>query len=322
MNDWRAVFCAVGICAALPMFSGCGAPQMPSVSRVLPPQNAILDVHPDQGPSWMARDATTNTLLYVSDVGTYDVYVYAYPGGTRQGKLTGFKRPLGVCADKSGDVFVTNLDTSEILEYAHGGTKPIAVLKDPGEEPGGCAVDPTTGNLAVTNLSTPYSNPGDVAIYARAQGTPRQYRDAAINYYDFCGYDNQGNLYVDGMKSGAFQFAELPKGKVLFTNIKLNEHFSYGGAVQWDGNDIAVGDYESQTIYRFHISGATGTEVGATHLDGSNFPIGFWIEGSTVIGPNDDGANIMFWKYPQGGSHTKRIGGLRNPWGATISAAP
>jgi hypothetical protein len=56
-----------------------------------------------------------------------------------------------------------------------------------------------------------------------------------------------------------------------------------------------------------------------TQLVGASFPIGFWIQGSTVIAPNDDGANVMHWKYPAGGSDTKRIDGLHSPLDATVS---
>jgi hypothetical protein len=270
----------------------------------------------------MAPDAAGIDLLYVSDAGSNDVFVYAYPSGTLKGKLTGFGRPAGLCVDKAGDVFITDLTAFRIVEYRHGAAKPVATLKDPGEEPGDCSVDPTTGNLAVTNISKPYTGAGDLLIYPKAKGPPKRYVDSAIEYYQFCGYDTKGNLFVDGMKSGDFGLAELPKGQTAFTNITVNESIAYAGAVQWDGNAVAVGDYERNVIYRFSVSGNTGTEVGVTHLKGGLFPIGFWIEGSTVIGPNDEGANVMFWKYPLGGLHTKKIIGLRYPWGATVSLAP
>jgi hypothetical protein len=313
---------ALAFCAALAVLSGCGAPATPSVSWMpMMGRNATLIVHPDHGPSWMAPEAKTRDLLYISDVGTNDVYVYSYSQGKLVGTLKGFSRPSGLCVDAAGDVFVTELNAFKVREYAHGGTRPLATLSDPGEDPGDCSIDPTTGNLAVSNVSTPSSDPGDVVIYKNARGIATIYRDPEISYDEFCGYDNQGNLYVDGMKSGAFQFAELPSGKTTFTNITLNESFSYGGAAQWDGKYMAVGDYESKVIYQFSISGEYGTAVGSTHLQDSSFAIGFWIQGSTVVGPNDDSANVMFWKYPAGGSHTKTIGGLRYPWGSTVSLA-
>jgi len=270
----------------------------------------------------MAPDAVGQSLLYVSDPGTGNVNAYSYPQGKLKGTLADFVRPQAMCVDKQGDVFVPDLFTSEISEYRHGAKKPRAILEDANEDPSDCSVDPKTGNLAVTNISTPYSGPGDVLIYRHAKGKPRRYRDQNIIYYLFCGYDDQGDLYLDGMSSGKFKFAEIPSGKSSFTDITLDKDISsYGGAVQWDGSDVAVGDYESKVIYRFSISGDSGTAVGETDLHGSNYPIGFWIQGTKVIAPNNDGGNVMFWDYPSGGSHIKTIGGLKTPWGATVSPA-
>ena len=46
-----------------------------------------------------------------------------------EGTPTGFESPLGECTDKNNDVFITDELESEILEYAHGGTRPIAILR-------------------------------------------------------------------------------------------------------------------------------------------------------------------------------------------------
>ncbi len=113
-------------------------------------------------------------LLYVSKYD--DVDVFSYPAGKRVGTLTGFQSPGGLCVDKAGDVFVTNFGASNIVEYAHGGTKPIATLSDPYQEPDDCSVDPTTGNLAVANIG------GSVSIYEGARGHPKQRTDSEIAY--------------------------------------------------------------------------------------------------------------------------------------------
>ena len=75
------------------------------------------------------------------------------PRGEPRLKLTGFATPYGECVDEKGDVFILNFDGESIVEYAHGGTAPIATLNDPGEKPSGCSVNPATGDLAVTNFS-------------------------------------------------------------------------------------------------------------------------------------------------------------------------
>ncbi|HTA53388.1 MAG TPA: hypothetical protein VK755_01500, partial [Candidatus Acidoferrales bacterium] len=150
-------------------------------------------------------DAASQALLYVSDTITGDVYVFSYPKAKLMQTLTGFTDPAGECVDKNGDVFVANTGQKNIIEYAHGGSSPKATLKDPGYFPVGCAVDPKTGNLAVTNVSPSSNAAGNVVVYLRAKGQPTgNYKNAAMPDPLLCGYDNAGNLFVDGAGQGGF----------------------------------------------------------------------------------------------------------------------
>ena len=250
----------------------------------LSPENRVaMAVHPDHSRSWMDPDAKKKKLLYISDNGTDDVYVYSYPQGELKGTLTQFDNPQGECVDKAGDIWITDANSSEILEYAHGGASPIATLSDPGQSPLGCSVDPKTGNLAITNWQSTSGAPGSVSIYPDAQGTPTNYTDSSFNQMFFLGYDNKGNLFVDGVdSSGNFEFAELPKGQEELTNITLNQNIATPGGVQWDGTHLAVGDQGDAVIYQFTISGNDGTEVGSTQLADGNFR-------QTVLHPRQDG---------------------------------
>src|SRR5579863_6185791 len=125
---------AFGVCAAIVMLSGCSGSPVP-----INPSSAMT-THRDRGNSWMAPDAGNQDLLYISDLSTYDVYVYSYPKGKLEGRLTGFGGPEGECVDKTGHVFIANFSASNILEYAHGGASPVATLSDPGYYPVGCSV--------------------------------------------------------------------------------------------------------------------------------------------------------------------------------------
>ena len=82
------------------------------------------------GHSWMGPDAKKDTLLYASDSAADVVNVFSYPRGKLVGTLTGFQTPQGMCVDKAGNVFITNSGLGEILEYAHGGTTPIATISN------------------------------------------------------------------------------------------------------------------------------------------------------------------------------------------------
>jgi sugar lactone lactonase YvrE len=302
-------------------------PQRPS--RPLPGlatrAQRVAEIRRDTGRSWMASGAAQSTLLYVSDIGTDDVYVYNYGNDALVGTLTGFDEPQGACVDAAGNIWITNTKAAEILEYAHGGTTPIATLSDPGEYPAGCAVDSTTGNLAVTNIYTTTGQPGDVLIYPGASGAPATYTDPSFYAYYFCGYDQKGNLFVDGRDpAGDFTFAKLPSGANSFTAITLNKTIYFPGGVEWDGKDIAVGDQgyldESlSAIYRVRLAGTSGKILTTGYLTGAEDVAQFSLRGRRVVGPDQDLGFTGIWHYPLGGRAIKTIDGQDKPVGSAIS---
>jgi hypothetical protein len=311
MKIRTSILCAPAICAAAAALASCGGGTL--TSENIPVRSAHA--------SWMAPTAKKQVLLYISDYGDGAVHVFSWPKGKLVGTLSGFRRATGECVDKAGDVWITSYVSAEIVEYAHGGATPIATLSDPGEYPISCAVDPTTGNLAVGNIETTSDDQGSVAIYPGAQGTPTLYTDPGIDRIFFMDYDHKGNLFVDGRPNSTdgFVFAELPEGSGSFTNITLDQSIGMPAGVQWDGNDVVVGDQQAAYLYRFKLSGSSGTEVGVTPLDGSADVVQSCIQGRKVVGPNADSGNAMIWKYPAGGSATKTIDGLEIPFGAVIS---
>jgi hypothetical protein len=284
--------------AVLGLLAGCGGSQ-PPIGAAGAMQAGAIATHADRGRSWMLPGTSSGSdLLYVAGYGGI-LSVISYPQGQLVGEvdLPVGENSGGICSDANGDIFVP--DWYEIVEYAHGGTQPIAMLSDDGGEPMSCAVDPTTGNLAVTNDSNPYQ--GNVAIYADAQGDPTYYSDSNLYQPEFCGYDNQGNLFVNA----GHAFAELLSRAENFTDITL-PHGVGGGQVQWDGKHITVASYKAYTIYRIQISGYAGKVIGRTHLKGhgDRTPPQSWIQGSTVIAPIGFGRaddRVGFWNYPRGG---------------------
>lgn len=270
----------------------------------------------------MAREAKSENLLYVSDPKTKDVYVYSYPRARLVGTLTGFGEPRSVCADADGDVFIADVVAYAVLEYKHGGAKPIAALSTPGR-PEGCSVDPVRGGLAVSGGV----NGIVVSIFrysAHHQWRAEQtYTDSALRRASFCGYDDRGDLFIDGLNhSGAFLLVELPRGATTFETIVLNATIKRPGQVQWDGTDVAVGDAGAvpSVIDRFSISGSSGTQVGSTKLDSAKGVAQFWIAGARVVGPDFEKDDVGFWGYPAGGSPTKTIARVYG-YGAAVSVA-
>jgi hypothetical protein len=317
----HVLFRALSLCAAAAVIAGCGGPQTPFGGPGAMPQGAAASTLA-RGRSWMAPEAKNGDLLYVSDPKTKDVYVYSYPQARLVGTLSGFGEPRSECADAAGDVFIADVVAYDVVEYAHGGTKPIAALSTPGR-PTGCSVDPVRGSLAVSGGV----NGIVLTIFRysshhqwRAQHT---YTDASLRSASFCGYDDKGNLFMDGRShSGAFVLVELPHGGTSLATIALNATIESPGQVEWDGTDLAVGDAGAapSVIDRFSISGSSGTKAGSTQLGGSKEVAQFWIEGADVIGPDFEKNDVGFWSYPAGGSPTKTIGGVYG-YGATVSVA-
>lgn len=277
--------------------------------------------------SWMEPSARSGDLLYIADSYNSVVDVYSYPQAELVGTLGGFNLPQGECADSRGDVFVTNTNTSQVLEYEHGATQPVATLSDPHENPVGCAVDPKSGTLAVTNLTANgYGGSGSVALYKHAAGTPKLFFDPDIYFMFFCGFDDHGNLFVDGQHFGGggkgFQLAELTPHASVFRNIVVPMLVNFPGGVQWDGRNVAVGDQGADVIYRLRVTGLASSLQGTTPLDGALDVVQFWQYKGTVIGPDNDAGDVGFWRYPAGGAAVKTITGFAGPEGATISLAP
>lgn len=272
--------------------------------------------------SWMAPDARKKKrLLYISNGTTGDVYVYSYPSLEPMGMLTGFQDAEGLCADKKGHVFVTDYDAQDVVEYAHGGTSPLATLQDSAGQPQGCSVDKMTGDLAVANFQTPTGGQGGIALYKGAHGTPAVYYDSAMEEVAYCGYDAKGNLYLDGILYYNFEpgFAELPEGSTNFTNITLNLTLGYPSGVQWDGKHVAVGDFETNNIYQFAIAGSSGTLKGSTPLGTGGNVAQFFIDKSTVITPGAPTGAVGLYPYPKGGSPAKTIAGISDARGSVVS---
>jgi hypothetical protein len=318
---------ALSSCVAAAMLAGCGGSQPPIGAPGAMQQSSALQsqsAQRDDGGSWMASDAASQNLLYVSNV--HDVTVYSYPHGRLVGKLKGFYVTGGECVDASQNVWITDLGHGRMVEYAHGGSKPLRILSGIGGA--GCAIDPTTGNLAVATLG------GTVYVYKNASGTPTPYSDPDIGRFYYCGYDDKGNLFADGEGSkqksySPFELGELVPGGSALKTITLNQVIGGPAGVQWDGRHLAVGDGETPVIYEFAIKRRQGTKVGTTPLGSTaEYITQFWIHGRTVIAPNQYSSgdknlsDVLFYNYPSGGSAIKTIAkGVFFPHGAVVSKA-
>lgn len=293
--------------AAAGLLAGCGA--LRQAQGDLPP----IDASRTTGPH-AVRPATAGDLLYVSgDTGTFAyVYMLSYPAGKIVGKID--KQITGLCSDAQGNVYMTQSfhSTSTIFEYAHGAKKPKATLADPYNGAAGCAVDGTTGDLAVAN-----EDGGTVVVYPHARGKPKRYYIWFAP--DFVAYNPKGELFVTGGGSPA-GFADLVNGQ--FQHVTMKKHIEWAMGVQWDGTYMALGNasgtYTDGSIRQYKIADHKAILEGGTYL--STGAGSFYIDGSTVV--VTDGYRLYFFAYPAGGEPTKTINSLATPNAVTLSVAP
>jgi hypothetical protein len=289
------------------------------------PQNVAIAAHAERGKSWMLPEAKREDLLYVAILG--GLKVYSYPKGKHVGTIKGFYRPEYECTDKSGDVFVVDGD---VYEFAHGGKKALRTFRESDYPAVGCAVDPTTGNLAIRWTTTTSSF---LAVYPNGTGTPTTYSNST--YFTFCGYDNAGSLYVDGdhYPGGGVRFYELPKGGSTLEPFSANQSFDFAGQIEWVGKYLTIADLPYNAVYRFTVSGSSGTLEGTTNLAISPCVVALesiWIQGNRVLGScitasgYEPYGQILYYKYPQGGSEIKdiQVGLDTAPDGMVVSRAP
>jgi hypothetical protein len=330
-------------CVAAALLAGCGGSQPPIGTPGALPQTSMIATHADRSGSWMLPEAKGDDLLYVVTDATKKnaVRVYSYPQGKLVGAVSGLSgKPIGLCSDKTGDVFVTQSDGPSagfVSEYAHGSTTPMETLSDP-DYPQQCSVDPSSGNLAVVNY-----RPGNVAVYAGARGTPAIYDAPTMTNVVFCTYDDKGNLYVSGDDASRLAFAKLAVGDTQLTDFTETANF-YGkvAPVQWDGWYLSIGnsvypyvDSKSYFIYRVRVFGSRGKVVHTSKLlltGGKWFSVvfSFWIQGKRIILPmlaqtrfHQPPGQVTFWKYPAAGSRVKTIPNVgKSPWTVTVSLAP
>lgn len=246
-------------------------------------------------------------LIWAADV--YDIYAYTLTGQVAV-ELKGFFDAVAVCTDRLGDLFVADDSRQVIFEYTPGGFLPIDVFDDQGAEASSCAIDPTTGNLAVANKSNVVVYPVD------SSGTPIAYTNPNIATYACLAYDTAGDLFVDGYgKDTAFQLAELKKSgdSLKTTSIPaLNNRKHGAGGIAWDGEYLAVADPVNKELYRVKLSDGSGTVAHAAVIRGwrSSDPVQFALWGRKLLFPLDK--KLLILPYPPTGRSKSGFDGLFN----------
>jgi NHL repeat len=285
---------ALAATAALALLSGCSGS---SPSAGLTPTVAAAMTN---GSSTVRSD-TSGELAYAVDP-SGNVDVYSYPGFVLQQTLTGFSGPQAECVDSSGNVWVADTGNSRLVEYAHGGSQPIATLSDPGSNPISCAVSPVDGSVAATVT-------GGIAIYTRGRGKPHT---IAGGKPLFLAYDAKGNLFGDGLSAGyKFLLEELPNGsKSLQTVSVIGGTIGFPGALQYVKNVLNIGDQDGAVTYQTHVKKSAATVTGSTPLNGSSDCVSSFIYKNRLLCPDAGNLNLEVYAYPKGGAAIQTLPGI------------
>ncbi|MGB8909563.1 MAG: hypothetical protein WCC84_12540 [Candidatus Cybelea sp.] len=303
------------IASAVAMLTGCAGAREQSPAPGLP-----------AGASRASGD-----LLYVAHVGEPRPHHYrgiftvlTFPQGQAVAKIVLPGIATGSCSDASGNVWVVVFHgrRHDAYEYAPGRPNPIAKIYIPhtGRITTGCAVDPTTGDLAVLTGFYEGSAPSHIDVWAGAhEGKPVSY---PITFSPIaCAYDASGNLFVDGYVGSTvfFELVELPKDSNSIKNIKTGL-YDFPGGVQWDGEYLAV--FSGPVLYRMSVSGSAAHIVSRYRprkvYPGTPLAIA---DGSMVAESGGYGDDVSLWQYPGGGKATKRLARFEYAArGLTISA--
>ncbi|MBV8372485.1 MAG: hypothetical protein JOY69_04430 [Candidatus Eremiobacteraeota bacterium] len=312
------IMAAVGAASLLAACTGQGG--LRNYNTLIPPSSSG---GPDaaHAHSWMSPHAKGAALAYVSDYNNGVVYAYSYPGGQLMGAIYG-SGPRGMCKNMAGQLWIT-YGGGTVKLYAPGGWLPIKSLLVKGYDPLGCAVNPKTGDLAVSNLNGTKGGRGSITIFTNANGKGKSFIDSAIYYFDFVAYDASGNLFADGQDNGnpkKFQLARFSGGKFAAITIK-GATINAPGGLQFFYKDLTVGDQAAASgasvIYRMSESGHV---IGKTVLSGSADCVQYFIYQSAVVCPNASGPNATIYKYPAGGSPTQTLpGSFALPIGSVIT---
>ena len=272
-----------------------------------------------------SSNASPQALLYISSVENSrpNILIYTYPTGRFKKKVdrSALTFPHGECADKRGDVYVTNESSdpssTAIIEYGHGGVQPVRTLTVNGSATQ-CAVDPTTGDLAVISSR--------LAIFRAAHGKPTYYRFPTGFEQTACDYDDKGDLFVNGVTKKAPARAaviELPAKSGTLAKLKLPDisEAKIPGDVRWDGKALALGDGVN-TIFRLEINGTKAKEVGIVQLYGGADVESIWIADGDIVGANFLNRSVMIWSYPGGGQPLKVLTSVGRGDGVAVSPPP
>jgi DNA-binding beta-propeller fold protein YncE len=290
----------------------------------------------------MLPEAKASNLLYVSNSGNGTVTAYSYKDGTNL-KLVGtlsIPEPTGVCSDKSGNVWIGSEHGHALHEYPHAATKPIQLLRLPRfGRPAGCAVDPTTGNLAVA-VNHPHAKfIGDYAkvlVYNKGTGYPEEYETPAGFFaIYFIAFDGSGNLFADATLCASYSYCygevgppglfELKRGETAFSQLTLQGFaLNQPTGLAWINPTLLVDDrnYESKNTsvaYKVLVTNGKATLVQTLPLGKVYAANGVAVRSGVAIVADIEGQDVRTYSIVDGSPVATLKNSISSPYAVTVS---
>jgi hypothetical protein len=286
-------------CTAVVVLAGCS-----NALQSQPPVTQALSLG-SQAATPAKPGPNHSSLLYVSSATSYYVPMYNFKNGV-VGSVYGvipIAAAGGMCTNKAGNVWITSLNGT-VVEFAHGSTTPIRVIEsDPGV-PYACAVDPSSGNVAVSydRPNTTGGTLGSVQIFGKGN---RNKTFGGFAHAWFLAYDNKGNLFMDGSPCGSGGCSsggppaifELAKRGQSFQQLSLQgATLSQPTGIVWVNPTLLLADSENGSqepvAYKVLVRASNATVVGTLPFSSAVAVGGLTVRAGSIVVPDTQG-NVL-----------------------------
>lgn len=296
---------------------GCAQGGSSAGAPLLPAARALTSPHTSHG--WLAPEARTKPVIYVSDNSANAIEIYAQGASNPSpiGQITdGISAPLGNFVDASGTLYVANNGNNTVTEYPKGSTSPSVTLSSGISGPISVAAD----------------NKGDVAVGEFAGSTILEFAPGSsnpsvtitlLNQPEALAFDRLNHLWAAwNVNTGSQLVGHLSKCahmRAVCTDQGITEGESGGLAIDTAGN-LILGD---QTNHVVNIYARHTTTPGRTIAMSGHSPYKFelsHLEKRLYIADilNND---VLIYNYTTGTQIGTISNGLLSVWGVSLSPA-
>lgn len=225
-----------------------------------------------------------------------------------------------------------------MLEYSYTG-KLVNTIKRPHLDPYGCAVDPVSYALAVTQQDEFKFEVGSILVFTTPSAHPKMLRNPEQVSYNNAAFDPFGDLWVTGFGTQWPVISKCGVSSCQTVRLRGGSIFS-PGPIAWDnvhGNWVIFDNYchESATTCSYPVSddGVVGTPT--TYLNPAGGALCNLIQAAlvqtgqrtlAVVGGDSQyvctgykNSSVDLWAYPAGGLPVRSNNRVIFPWGAAVN---